>query len=117
MPKQTSEERQFIARSNCGFKNGDPFVCCPSDENELPKPPICGFDSQDFIYGGGKTKIDEYPWTALLIYKKLGDVFHFCGGSLINSRYVITGREIFLNHFKRISTKSLINFKSGSLCY
>lgn len=36
----------------------------------LPKPPNCGVDVEDRIFGGTKTMIDEFPWFALLKYSK-----------------------------------------------
>lgn len=36
----------------------------------LPQPGECGNVISNRIYGGNKTKIDEYPWMALLEYHK-----------------------------------------------
>ena len=38
------------------------------------------------IVGGKQTEIGEYPWMAALMYNS----FHFCGGSLVNDRWVVT---------------------------
>lgn len=38
------------------------------------------------IVGGVETLVNQYPWMALLMYR---DQF-YCGGSVINSRYVLT---------------------------
>lgn len=76
------EDRQFLKRSQCGFFNGLPYVCCTNDSSSrpskmpltteapkkniegpsaealkklkkmLPQPPFCGSDSQDRIFGG-----------------------------------------------------------------
>ncbi|XP_031631323.1 serine protease 7-like [Contarinia nasturtii] len=59
----------------------------------LPGPGLCGLTSLGTrIFGGEDSALDEYPWIALLEYqsrnrreRKLS-----CGGSLINSRYVLT---------------------------
>lgn len=58
----------------------------------LPKIGICGRDTFDSrIVGGSQTKIDEFPWMALLYYSKPNNKKGFnCGGALISSRYVIT---------------------------
>ncbi|XP_065073047.1 CLIP domain-containing serine protease B4-like [Ochlerotatus camptorhynchus] len=57
----------------------------------LPKPPRCGMALSDRLIGGPQTQIDEFPWTALIQYRKSnGLTGFFCGGSLINSRYVLT---------------------------
>lgn len=57
----------------------------------LPKPPHCGMPMSDRLYGGLETEIDEFPWTALIQYRKAnGQTAFHCGGSLINSRYALT---------------------------
>ncbi|CAL4072470.1 unnamed protein product, partial [Meganyctiphanes norvegica] len=40
------------------------------------------------IVGGSETDVNEYPWQVALVNK--GDTFVFCGGTLINDRYVLT---------------------------
>ncbi|CAD6992754.1 unnamed protein product [Ceratitis capitata] len=58
---------------------------------KLPRSGQCGQMSSGRIYGGNVTEIDEFPWLALIGYKKrFGQLGYHCGGSLINSRYVIT---------------------------
>lgn len=37
---------------------------------KVPKPPVCGYDAQDRIFGGKVTEIKEFPWAVLLEYKK-----------------------------------------------
>lgn len=48
-----------------------PPIPAPSG-SKLPRPGSneCGGDTSDRIYGGNVTKIDEYPWLALLEYTK-----------------------------------------------
>lgn len=74
---------QFLKDSQCG---GNPpqsvYVCCPTGTpiaedrfsgirgDVLPSKGVCGADTQDRIYGGEKTAIDEFPWMALLEYSK-----------------------------------------------
>ncbi|EAT48927.1 AAEL000037-PA [Aedes aegypti] len=87
------QERNFIMRSRCGLtvdrKN---LVCCKGTVDEgLPEPPKCGVNFSNRIHGGQQTEMDEFPWTALIHYRKpSGQTGFHCGGSLINSRYVIT---------------------------
>lgn len=80
------KDRLFLSLSQCGFRDGQPLVCCrdtvrstvePVTEppkvprsSLLPKPGVCGTDSIDSIYGGEVTNLDEYPWMALLAYSK-----------------------------------------------
>ncbi|KAI4499078.1 hypothetical protein M0802_005944 [Mischocyttarus mexicanus] len=48
---------------------------------------VCGLtNTQKRIVGGVETKVNQYPWMALLKYKKR----FYCGGTIINSRYVLT---------------------------
>jgi len=110
-------DREFLARSQCGWQEPQPKVCCrdgipqnppnqpaqpsrpvqqpaqPTSNRLLPTPGdgVCGIDTSDRIYGGEATKIDEFPWLALLEYTKPGGSkgFH-CGGVLISERYVLT---------------------------
>uniref|UniRef100_W8BBZ8 CLIP domain-containing serine protease n=1 Tax=Ceratitis capitata TaxID=7213 RepID=W8BBZ8_CERCA len=106
-------DRLYLSRSQCGYQNGKVLICCPdryrdyinvpstnptttkpppvAPSNLLPQPGQCGNVLANRIYGGNVTKIDEFPWMALIEYTKPnGNKGHHCGGSLINSRYVIT---------------------------
>ncbi|XP_018802782.1 PREDICTED: serine protease easter-like isoform X1 [Bactrocera latifrons] len=90
----SASERNFLTKSVCG--QGNRQVCCPdpptNNRGELPLPPNCGkIPLTGRIFGGTATDIDEFPWTALLIYAKGngGEGLH-CGASLINDRYVLT---------------------------
>ncbi|XP_055609287.1 CLIP domain-containing serine protease B4-like [Uranotaenia lowii] len=58
----------------------------------LPSDPVCGTQLSDRIIGGERTKIDEYPWTARIgrVDVRNNEFAFFCGGSLINERYVLT---------------------------
>lgn len=82
------QDRLYISLSQCGFRDGKPLVCCkdapPSippptqapptqpnlSNNLLPRPGVCGIDTENRIYGGNRTFIDEYPWMVLLGYSK-----------------------------------------------
>ncbi|XP_055525728.1 CLIP domain-containing serine protease B9-like isoform X2 [Wyeomyia smithii] len=56
-----------------------------------PKKNECGVSIGMRIYGGENADIDEFPWLALLEFENFrGERKFSCGGSLINSRYVIT---------------------------
>lgn len=76
----------FLRQSQCGFNGFSPLVCCPETtllrpaavrseklvlpKSVLPKPPTCGNDLEDRIFGGTKTSIFEFPWFALLKYSR-----------------------------------------------
>merc|ERR1711976_863421 len=47
----------------------------------------CGQKTLNRIVGGEETTPNEYPWMAGLFYR---GIQQFCGGSLINDRYVLT---------------------------
>ncbi|CAO1427647.1 unnamed protein product [Diamesa serratosioi] len=101
------EDRLFLSLSQCGYRDRQPLVCCrpvenvtpvtpapvapPPRNNLLPRIGVCGIDAEDRIYGGERTKVNEYPWMALLQYSKPNNKkgFH-CGGVLISENYVLT---------------------------
>ncbi|XP_065371856.1 serine protease easter-like isoform X2 [Calliphora vicina] len=107
-------DTKFLRESQCGHDNSQDsvakqvLVCCPNSYrntfttrnsvtdktepgNVLPEPGVCGNILSNRILGGNVTKIDEFPWMALLQYKTGPELYGFyCGGSLINSRYVLT---------------------------
>ncbi|XP_036324778.1 serine protease easter-like [Rhagoletis pomonella] len=109
------EVEETLRKSQCGYDNTFTekmhriVVCCPEKSlqntstrtdmqlanvqpgNVLPSAGECGTSLSEFIYGGNKTRILDYPWMALIRYKTRGNQLEFlCGGSLINSRYVLT---------------------------
>lgn len=90
------EDKEYLTRSQCGYRDEQPLVCCTKLSEKplnklLPYPGECGQDLEDRIYGGTETKINEFPWMVLLHYSKKDarGGFH-CGGALINNRYVLT---------------------------
>uniref|UniRef100_A0A2M4BS19 CLIP domain-containing serine protease n=1 Tax=Anopheles marajoara TaxID=58244 RepID=A0A2M4BS19_9DIPT len=94
-PFNTPDDTEFLQQSRCGESQGKPLVCCAGvvveERTTLPEPPNCGTQLSDRVYGGQPTKIDEFPWTALIEYEKPNGRFGFhCGGSLINQRYIVT---------------------------
>ncbi|XP_011190976.1 serine protease easter [Zeugodacus cucurbitae] len=67
-----------------------------SDTGKLPKENECGrVDLSNRIMGGTETRIDEFPWTALIIYfnRSNGDIGSACAGTLINEFHVITAAQ------------------------
>ncbi|XP_052888786.1 CLIP domain-containing serine protease B4-like [Anopheles moucheti] len=92
-PISTPQESEFLSQSRCGMLHLNSLVCCAASTqiSSLPKLPHCGLQMSDRVIGGQATKINEFPWTALIQYRKQDGSFGFgCGGSLINERYVVT---------------------------
>ncbi|XP_053697460.1 CLIP domain-containing serine protease B4-like [Sabethes cyaneus] len=103
----SSDEKNYIIKSNCGMLSSGRGVCCPLPKSlkarfaapaGLPPSGTCGHDSSSRIVGGETAELDEYPWLARIQYfkpnKRLG--FH-CGGVLINERYVLTAAHCIQN--------------------
>lgn len=69
--------------------------------NLLPDPDKneCGFESlYRRILGGMEASLEDFPWYALLEYRRNnGSRVFNCGGSLINSRYVLTAAHCVTN--------------------
>ncbi|KYN28211.1 PREDICTED: trypsin-1-like [Trachymyrmex cornetzi] len=64
----------------------------PSTNTELQQPEkclkcTCGLTNKhNRIVGGVETLVNQYPWMVLLLYRGQ----FYCGGTIINSRYVLT---------------------------
>jgi Regulatory CLIP domain of proteinases len=84
----TEQQKQFLHNSQCGFIDNVAYVCCatpkpvvvhqqgPTDGVKLlPDLTICGGSTSDRIVGGERTKIDEFPWMALIQYVN-GGCYH-----------------------------------------
>lgn len=98
--KVTTSERNLLQRSQCGWDDNIPRVCCANTDVRYPTPgftnvrPIsnvnqpttgtttvnrspllptvghCGIQIGNRIFGGKSTQLDEFPWLALLRYLK-----------------------------------------------
>uniref|UniRef100_A0A1Y1L107 CLIP domain-containing serine protease n=1 Tax=Photinus pyralis TaxID=7054 RepID=A0A1Y1L107_PHOPY len=61
-----------------------------SSRSLLPDRSVCGTATENRIVGGQVAELDEFPWMALIEYRKpSGSGFH-CGGVLISKRYILT---------------------------
>jgi hypothetical protein len=107
------QDRIYLARSQCGYRDGQPLVCCPPQSEWPTQPPAtqptsapppkpsgsllpepgsgkCGLGYEDRIFGGTETEVNEFPWLTLLQYRKGDRLFFGCGGVLLNENYVLT---------------------------
>ncbi|XP_032521526.2 CLIP domain-containing serine protease HP8 [Danaus plexippus] len=111
--RDATTKTKFI-ESFCGYEYDQlkriPKVCC-SDFNVASRtgeagtdvtgtanphpnmkllPDICGDIDGNRIIGGRVAKIHEFPWMALISYNTREGLQFLCGGSIINSRYILT---------------------------
>uniref|UniRef100_A0A2C9GWT4 CLIP domain-containing serine protease n=1 Tax=Anopheles funestus TaxID=62324 RepID=A0A2C9GWT4_ANOFN len=99
-PINTLEDTEFLAQSRCGLLQGKSLVCCAatSQRSSLPETPNCGMQMTARIVGGQVANIDEFPWTALIEFRKGDGSFDFhCGGTLINERYIVTAAHCIVS--------------------
>lgn len=63
----TPEDLNIGSETTTEFPSEESEDSEEEEENKYPLfPKSCGQDSQINIYGGEKTKIDEFPWTVLI---------------------------------------------------
>lgn len=102
-PDASYEDTKYLQSSICG-KHPDPphfpLTCCPA----LLNPTDCGvLDFSKRIFGGKATSLGEHPWAGLLVYDISGNetgvprLVPKCGGSLLNSRYVLTAAHCIVD--------------------
>lgn len=104
---------RFLRQSQCDYQKV-PYVCCGTSAiyrnptrrptsrppvstggrptNLLPNRATCGYQEGAKVYGGVQTTHSEFPWVALMEYRKNagGGRTFSCGGALISNRYVLT---------------------------
>ncbi|XP_022114875.2 CLIP domain-containing serine protease 2 [Pieris rapae] len=115
--RQNDETKKLFQKALCGTEIDDGEsvikVCCsdfPSlDTRPTPTPPIknienrwagmsketllpdrCGSILGNRIFGGRKAKLYEFPWMVLISYTTREGPQFQCGGTIINSKYVLT---------------------------
>lgn len=78
-----------------------------------PKKNECGVSIGMRIYGGENADIDEFPWLAMLEFENFrGERKFSCGGSLINSRYVLTAAHCVVGEVEQ-KEGTLISVRLG----
>lgn len=85
----------YINKAACHLPGVERSICCQKQEviayskkNLLPEN--CGETVADRLSRGNATLVFDYPWMAVLRYEHNGIIVDWCGGSLINERYVLT---------------------------
>lgn len=56
---------------------------------------VCGNKNAQQIFGGNTTEAHEYPWMAAIFSATQNGLSFRCGGSLISSNLVLTGKNSF----------------------
>lgn len=83
-PNMTSEDRIYLSKSLCAISHDEQKVCCLPDKTDeirterrfniftekLPSGSRCSYRIANRILGGRNTKINDYPFVALLKYSK-----------------------------------------------
>ncbi|XP_047526263.1 CLIP domain-containing serine protease HP8-like [Pieris napi] len=115
--KQDDKTRQLFEKAMCGTETEDGqtvFKVCCSDFPSLntrpnPTSPVkelesrfaksnkenllpdkCGSILGNRIFGGRTAKLYEFPWMVLIAYKTREGPQFQCGGTIINSKYILT---------------------------
>lgn len=86
IPSRTLVETGLPDRSSCGFQ----VILLNLPRFYSINAYWSYFKDGERIAGGKWTSLSEYPWMALLQYRKNLQTAFACGGSLISKRYVLT---------------------------
>ncbi|XP_065086036.1 CLIP domain-containing serine protease B4-like [Ochlerotatus camptorhynchus] len=86
----SKQESEFLAKNSCGKA----MVCCENplkSKNALPGVDTCGLGNVgDKIIGGDLTDLGQYRWMVAIELLEDNERKIICGGSLINTLYVLT---------------------------
>jgi Regulatory CLIP domain of proteinases len=112
--KQSAQSLQFLEDSHCGFDEDQViYTCCANKPLPLPYNSMCGWSRWSPVTGlirEQRTKIDDYPWTALILYETRKSFLNYlrhskfdlkfsadkakdqpkCEGTLLSHQYVLT---------------------------
>lgn len=90
-----------LASSSSDLENHPNFRLLSTDR--------CGSDLTEKIINGEEASLGEYPWIAAMEYQTDAGLRVWCGGTLINDRYVVTAAHCV----KGIGNNRLVNIRLG----
>ncbi|EDV99246.1 transmembrane protease serine 9 [Drosophila grimshawi] len=101
------QPKETMTNERARPKRGKRLTACTTKANCF-----CGTPNANRIVGGQQVRFNKYPWTAQLVkgrhYPRL-----FCGGSLINDRYVLTAGHCVHGNKDQITVRLLQTDRSS----
>jgi len=91
----SSDARAHSSGAFCRVKCSAPSSSQASTTTQAPVSCSCG-EKLGRVIGGSESPVNGYPWMALLAERSSGE--QFCGGAVINSKWVATAAHCISTH-------------------